>query len=91
MESVTGHWFSRRCVEEVRRAASIALMTAVVPSSPAVRWKLAAWALAALGTADVVAVALSSERPLIGWLLAGGWFVGAAACAFRARRLARKG
>lgn len=66
-------------------------MTALVPSSPAFRWKLAAWALSALGTADIVAVALSAERPLAGWLLAGGWFVAAGACAFRASRLARQG
>ncbi len=64
-------------------------MTALVPSSPSFRWKIAAWALAALGTADVVAVALSAERPLAGWLLAGGWFVAAALCAWRSRRLAR--
>ena len=65
-------------------------MTALVPSSPAFRWKLAAWALAALGTADIVAVALTDQPPLAGWLLAGGWFVAAAACAFRASRLARR-
>jgi len=47
-------------------------------------------ALATLGTADVVAVALGGTART-GWLLAAGWFVAAALCARRARRLARAG
>lgn len=66
-------------------------MTALVPSSPAFRWKLAAWALAALGTADVVAVVLSGSTSWVGWALASVWFVAAALCAWRSGRVARHG